>query len=101
MNRRGGTHSTCLQHSVRNKTYLQRIKEVVISPMEAVRTIETVRRLEGMRMGRGYEESEGCDFATLTICAAMVEAARLMERCLEDRGRGWWGCENDGCSEDN
>jgi hypothetical protein len=38
-----------------------------MSPMEAVRTIETVRRLEGMRMGRGYEESEGCDFATLTI----------------------------------
>ncbi len=47
-----------------------------MSPMEAVRTIETVGRLEGMRMGRGYEESEGCDFATLTICAAMVEAAR-------------------------
>ena len=67
MNRRGGTHSTCLQHSVRNKTYLQRIKEVVISPMEAVRTIETVRRLEGMRMGRGYEESKGCEAITLTI----------------------------------
>jgi hypothetical protein len=48
--------------------YLQRIKEVVImSPMEAVRTIETVRRLEGMRMGRGYEESEGCEVITLTI----------------------------------
>ncbi len=45
--------------------------------MEAVRTIETVRRLEGMRMGRGYEESEGCDFATLTICAAMVDGMLL------------------------
>jgi hypothetical protein len=35
--------------------------------MEAVRTIETVRRLEGMRMGRGYEESKGCEAITLTI----------------------------------
>jgi hypothetical protein len=36
-------------------------------PMDAVRTIETVRRLEGMKMGRGYEESEGCEANTLTI----------------------------------
>jgi hypothetical protein len=42
--------------------YLQRIKEVAImSPMEAVRTIETVRRLEGVRMGRGYEKGGDCE----------------------------------------
>jgi hypothetical protein len=72
-----------------------------MSPMEAVRTIETVRRLEVMRMSRGYEESEGSDFATLTICAAMVEAARLMECCLEDMGRGCGNGEDDVCIEDN
>jgi hypothetical protein len=36
-------------------------------PIEAVRTIEIVCRLEGMRKGRGYEKSEGCEAITLTI----------------------------------